>query len=272
MRAVVNGIGIRFDVTGPDDGPAVMLLHGFPDTGRLWRHQVPALAEAGFRVVVPDLRGYGGSDKPAEVEAYDFPNLVADVLGVLHHLGIHRTHVVGHDWGAALGWVTAAVAPARVQNLVALTVGHPMSFRTTGFEQYQRSWYILLFQFPWVAEQWLSRHGWANFRRWAGHPDADAVIADLEETGSLTPGLNYYRANVLPKSWISPPVDLPAVEAPTLGVWASGDRFLTEAQMVGSEKYVRGEWRYERVDGAGHWLQLDAPERVNDLLLGFLPA
>jgi pimeloyl-ACP methyl ester carboxylesterase len=270
MRAVVNGVGIEFDVTGPDRGPAVMLLHGFPDTGRLWRHQVPALAEAGFRVVVPDLRGYGRSDQPADVGAYAFPHLVADVLGVLDHLGIDRAHLVGHDWGAALGWVIAAVAPVRVEHLVALTVGHPVSFQTAGLEQYARSWYMLLFQFPGVAEQWLSGDGWANFRRWTRHPDTDAVIAGLEETGSLTPGLNYYRANFPPEAWISP-FDLPAVEAPTLGVWASGDIFLTEAQMVGSEKYVRAEWHYERVDGAGHWLQLDAPERVNDLLLGFLP-
>jgi pimeloyl-ACP methyl ester carboxylesterase len=223
-------------------------------------------------VVVPDLRGYGRSDKPAGVEAYAFSNLVADVLGVLDHLGIDQAHVVGHDWGAALAWVTAAVAPARVQHLVALTVGHPVSFRTAGFEQYQRSWYMLLFQFSGVAEHWLSGNGWANFRRWTGHPDADAVVADLEETGSLTPGLNYYRANLPAKSWISPPPEVPAVEAPTLGVWASGDIFLTEAQMVGSERYVRSDWRYERVEGAGHWLQLDAPERVNELLLAFLPA
>ena len=271
MRALVNGVGIEFEVTGPDRGPSVMLLHGFPDTGRLWRHQVPALAKAGFCVVVPDLRGCGRSDKPAEVEAYAFANLVADVLGVLDHLGIDRAHVIGHDWGAALGWVIAAVAPARVQHLVAMTVGHPVSFRTAGYQQYERSWYMLLFQFSEVAERWLSDDGWANLRRWARHPDADAVIADLEETGSLTPGLNYYRANFPPASWISPPPEVPAVEAPTLGVWASGDIFLTEAQMLGSEQYVRAEWRYERVDGAGHWLQLDAPERVNELLLGFLP-
>src|SRR6188472_1066348 len=100
MRVDVNGVGIEYQVEG--DGRPVVLLHGFPDTGRMWRNQVPALRDAGYRVIVPDLRGYGASDKPAEVDAYAIPFLAGDVLGVLDHLGVERAHVVGHDWGAAL--------------------------------------------------------------------------------------------------------------------------------------------------------------------------
>src|SRR5438309_2356181 len=108
MRSVVNGVEIEFDVTG--GGTPVVLLHGFPDSGRLWRHQVPALAEAGFRVIVPDLRGYGRSDKPAQAEAYGLGLLAADVLALMDDAGVEKAHVVGHDWGAAIAWALASAA------------------------------------------------------------------------------------------------------------------------------------------------------------------
>jgi pimeloyl-ACP methyl ester carboxylesterase len=269
MRIEVNGVGIAFEVTG--EGRPVVLLHGFPDSGRLWRAQVPALADAGFQVIVPDLRGYGASDKPKEVDAYSLPLLAGDVLGVLDHLGVGRAHVVGHDWGAALAWVMGSVVPDRVDHLVALSVGHPLSFRAAGLEQQQKSWYMLLFQFEGVAEQWLSADDWANFRSWAGHPDVDAVIAELEETGSLTPALNWYRANVPPEALVGPPLELPPIQAPTMGVWGTADFALTEAQMLGSAAYVSGPWRYERIADVAHWMQLEAPGAVNDLLIDFLP-
>src|SRR5919202_1765590 len=107
-RVDAGGVGIEYDVTG--EGPPVILLHGFPDTGRLWRHQVPALAEAGLRVIVPDMRGYGRSDKPAEVEAYAIRTLVGDVLAVLADAGAEGGHVVGHDWGGGVAWALGAFA------------------------------------------------------------------------------------------------------------------------------------------------------------------
>lgn len=270
VRVDAGGVGINVEVTGSDGGRPVLLLHGFPDSGRLWRNQVPMLAEAGFRVVAPDLRGYGGSDKPADVDAYNMLHLVGDVLAVLDHLGIDSAAVVGHDWGAALSWGLASMAPQRVERLVALSVGHPAAFRSAGLEQQQRSWYMLLFQFEGVAERWLSKDGWAAFREWSQHPDADGVIADLERDGSLTPGLSWYRANVPATSWVEPPMELPPVQAPTMGVWSSGDFALTETQMVASATQCAGEFRYERVEGAGHWMQLEAPDEVNRLLLDFL--
>jgi pimeloyl-ACP methyl ester carboxylesterase len=269
MRSEVNGVGIEFEVTG--EGRPVMLLHGFPDSGRLWRNQVPALAGAGFQVIVPDLRGFGRSDKPADVEAYSLPFLAADVLGVLDQLGIERAHVVGHDWGAALAWGVTALAANRVDHLVAMSVGHPAAFRHAGIEQLELSWYMLLFQFEGVAERWLSADGWANLRLWSrNHPDLDAVVAELDANNGLTPGLNWYRANVPANFWVDPPMELPPIEAPAMGIWSTGDFALTERQMVDSENYVKGPWRYERIDGAGHWMQLEAPETVNRLLLDFL--
>ena len=264
----VNGVTIAYEVTG--QGRPVVLLHGFPDSGRLWRNQVPALAEAGFQVIVPDLRGYGGSDKPEAVEAYSLMALAGDVMAVLGDLGLERAHVVGHDWGAALAWGLASLAPDSVDHLAVLSVGHPATFRRTA-RQREKSWYMLLFQFPGVAERWLSGDDWANFRNWAGHPDADQVIADLEQTQSLTPGLNWYRANVSPETWVQPPPDLPPVQAPTMGIWSTEDIALTETQMTDSADHVDGPWRYERLTGPGHWMQLDAPDEVSALLLDFLP-
>ncbi len=269
MRAEAGGAGIEYDVTG--QGRPVILLHGFPDSGRLWRHQVPALAAAGFQVIVPDLRGYGRSDKPEAVESYSLPALAGDVMAVMSDAGVDRAHVVGHDWGAALAWVIASLAPDRVDHLAVLSVGHPATFRRT-LEQLEKSWYMLLFQFPGIAEQWLSDNDWANFRRWCRHPDEAAVIAELEATKSLTPGLNWYRANLPPESWVAPPLALPPVPAPVMGVWSSGDIALTEAQMTDSAGSVAGPWRYERLDGPGHWMQLEAPGPVNQLLLDFLPS
>jgi pimeloyl-ACP methyl ester carboxylesterase len=269
VRVEADGAGIEYQVTGA--GQPVILLHGFPDSGRLWRHQVPVLADAGFQVIVPDLRGYGRSDKPLDASSYSLPALAGDVLAVLTDAGAQRAHVVGHDWGAALGWLLASLAPDRVDHLAALSVGHPATFRRT-LEQKEKSWYMLLFQFAGVAEKWLTDDNWANFRSWSRHPDADAVIAELQASKSLTPALNWYRANLPPESWVAPAPALPPVQAPTMGVWSSGDMALTQTQMTDSAQHVAGPWRYERVDGPGHWMQLEAPAAISQLLLDFLPA
>ena len=268
MRVAIDGVGIEFTDVGV--GAPVLLLHGWPDSGRLWRHQVPALVDAGLRVIVPDLRGAGHSDAPDAVEAYSMRFLIADVLGLMDHLGLERAHVVGHDWGAALAWIIAAAFPNRVDRLVALSVGHPRSFAAAGQAQREKSWYMLLFQFRDVAERWLSEDGWAHFREWAAHPDHDQVVALQSRPGRLTAGLAWYRANVPPEALLRPPSQLASVRAPTMGVWSSGDIALLEPQMTGSASYVDGTWRYERIDDAGHWMQLDAPDQLNRLLVDFL--
>ena len=131
---------------------------------------------------------------------------------------------------------------------------------------------MLLFQFAGVAEQWLSMDDWANFKSWANHPDHDAVIAEQSRPGRLTAGLNWYRANVPPESVVQPGLALPPVKTPTMGVWSSGDMALLEPQMKNSASMVEGEWRYERIDGSGHWIPVEAPDALNRLLLDFLPS
>jgi pimeloyl-ACP methyl ester carboxylesterase len=247
-----------------------VLLHGFPDSGRLWSEQVAALSDAGHRVIVPDQRGYGQSDKPPDVGSYHIVLLASDVPAILDQVGIEKAAVVGHDWGAAVAWAVASFAPERVDRLVALSVGHPLSFAAAGLEQREKAWYLFLFQFEGIAEQWLSANDWANFRTWSRHPDADGVIAELEADGSLTPGLNWYRANVHPRALVEPPPALPPVTVPTLGVWSTDDFALTETQMTGSSTFVEADWQYHRIEGSGHWMQLEAADEVNRLLLDYL--
>jgi pimeloyl-ACP methyl ester carboxylesterase len=268
MKIAVNGAPFEVEVAG--DGPAVVLLHGWPDSHRLWRTQLPALHAAGFRTIAPDQRGMGESFAPDAVEDYALPTLVGDVVGVMDAVGVERAHVVGHDWGAAVAWGLASFVPDRVERLVALSVGHPAAFRGAGLEQRQKSWYMLLFQFVGIAEEWISAADFRNFREWANHPDADAVIAELRRPGALTAGLNWYRANVAPESLLAPPPVFPPIAAPTMGLWSSGDLALTERQMLDSAAYVTGPWRYERIEGAGHWMQLDATDELNALLVDFL--
>jgi len=267
----VESGGVSLDVEVHGQGKPVVLIHGFPDTKRLWAKQVPALVEGGFQVITPDGRGYGASDKPADVGAYAIPFLAIDVTAVLDALSIERAHVVGHDWGAAVAWATAAFAPERVDHVVALSVGHPTSFANMSLAQREKSWYMLLFQFHPAAEQWLTADDGANLREWSHQPDFDAVYADLKRDGSLTPGLNYYRATITPEALVGPPIELPPVQAPAMGIWSSGDMALLEDQMQGSAKYCANGFRYERLEGVGHWMQWEAPDQVNRLLLDFLP-
>jgi pimeloyl-ACP methyl ester carboxylesterase len=258
----INADGVELAVLDEGTGDAVLLLHGFPDSGRLWRHQIPTLTDAGFRVVAPDLRGFGASEKPADVSDYRIGRSVADMVALLDALEIEKAHVVGHDWGAAVAWALALLAPQRVDRLVVMSVGHPGVKRT--LEQREKSWYMLLFQFP-EAEAILQQNDSALLREWAAsHPELDLERFDL------TAGLNWYRANLHPRRELEPPRALPPVQADTLGIWSTGDRYLLERGMTESAHHVEGRWRYERVEDAGHWMQLDQPERVNALLLDFL--
>src|SRR5918998_2587351 len=192
MRIQNNGISLKVVVEG--EGPTVLLLHGFPDSSRLWRHQISALVQAGYRVIAPDLRGFGESDRPQNVQAYGMPLLVGDVLDVLDAVGATRATVVGHDWGAVLGWTLAAFMPERVERLVAPTVGHPSGLFADPITQRERSWYILFFQFEGLAEEVLRRNNWRLARMFmTTHPDLDQTLADLDRPGALTAGLNYYR-------------------------------------------------------------------------------
>jgi pimeloyl-ACP methyl ester carboxylesterase len=265
----IAGDAVELAVLDEGAGSPVLLLHGFPDSSRLWRHQVPALVEAGMRVVAPDLRGFGESDKPDAVEEYAIRRSLADMVALFDALGIERGHVVGHDWGAGVAWALAALVPERVERLVVLSVGHPNALREPTIEQREKAWYQLFVQFAGVAEELLVQDDWKLFRELLrGDGDVDRYLADLSRPRALTAALNWYRANAAPSAQRRRP--FPSVAAPTMGLWSSGDNYLIEDGMLRSGEHVTGPWRYERIDGASHWLQLDAPARVNQLLLDFV--
>jgi pimeloyl-ACP methyl ester carboxylesterase len=246
------------------DGVPVILLHGWPDSARLWRHQVPFLAARGFRVIAPDLRGFGRSGRPDDVAAYRLRNTVADVIGILDALEVETAHVVGHDWGAAVAWLTAALAPDRVRRLAAISVPHPLVPVT--LRQREMAWYQLFFQFEGIAEATITHDDWAWLRMFSrGDGDLGQAVADLSRPGALTASLNWYRANLAPRM-PGPPLTLPPVKAPTLGIWSDRDYYLDGERMRQSGQYVEGPWRYEEIAGASHWVPLDAPGRLNELL------
>ena len=269
---------------GDPAGEPVVLLHGFPELSHSWRHQLPALAEAGYHAVAPDLRGYGDSDRPAGVEAYAAPKLVGDVAGLIRALGHERAHVVGHDWGGSLAWGLAGNMPQTVRSLTILNAPQgPVSARLRREDPRQQamSWYMLLFQFAGVAETWLSADDFANLRAFVFDTaapgtfppeDRRVFVEALSRDGALTAALNYYRANMPPASWLRDPPDPPPIPVPTMIIWGEADTNMHPLLLERSAATVTGPLRVERLPGVSHWVQQEVPDRVNELLLDFLGA
>jgi pimeloyl-ACP methyl ester carboxylesterase len=280
VERTLRANGLSFNLAEAGDGPPVLLLHGFPDSWRLWRHQLTALAKAGHRVIAPDLRGFGKTDRPAGVEEYKLRTLVADVVGLLDVLHVDRAAVVGHDWGAALARAVTRFVPDRVTRLVVVSVGHPIAGAAARAGPAAAVLVHALVPVPGRGRAGAPQGRLGVLpplglerRRPGEDPDADRQVGDLSRPGALTTGLNWYRANVNPATFvISDPtrISVPPVACPTMGVWSSGDFALTEAQMTGSQRFVTGPWRYERLDGIDHWVPVHAPERLNELLVDFL--
>jgi len=267
---VIEANGLRFHLVDEGQGDPVVLLHGFPDTSRLWRGQIPELVRAGHRVIAPDLRGRGLSQRPLARDDYALAKVVEDVIAILGVLGIERASVVGHDFGAAVAWLLASFHPERVERLVALSVGFPGAGGRPRRDALERGWYRLLFLFE-EAEELLKGDDWYLARELLqGYRDLDRCLEEFSVPEALAAGLSWYRANLPVSRLLHPAPALPPVRAPTLGIWSTGDRHLTEDGMLASAGHVSGPWRYERIEGASHWIPLDAAERLNALLLEFL--
>ncbi|WP_028079463.1 alpha/beta fold hydrolase [Solimonas soli] len=260
----VQANGLSFHVALAGHGAPVLLLHGFPDTHRVWRRQIAALAAAGYRVIAPDQRGCGETAMPPRVADYALAQLADDMIALLDALGIAEpVRLVGHDWGAVVGWQLAAAHPQRFASYVAMSVGHPDEYRR-GIGQKLRGWYTFVFLIPGLAERLLRAGRWTALRKLSTDADdAAARIAALSPPGRLRAGLNWYRAN----AWNILTQPHGEVAVPVLGLWSTGDFALAEYQMRNSRRRVRGAWRYERIEGASHWLQLERPDHINRLLL-----
>lgn len=267
---------------GDPAGEPVVLLHGFPELSHSWRHQLAALAEAGYRAVAPDQRGYGGSDRPTAVDDYAAPKLLGDVAGLIGALGHESAHVVGHDWGGGLAWGLAGTRPEMVRSLTILNAPQPRvsaRLRREDRAQQAKSWYMLLFQFPGVAEAWLSDDDFANLRSFVfdtAAPEAfppddrEVFVGALRRDGALTAALNWYRANMPPASWLRDPGDPPPITVPTMIIWGEADAYMDPLLLERSAATVTGPLRVERLPGVSHWVQQEAPDRVSALLLDFL--
>lgn len=261
----VNGIDMYVVIEG--EGSDVLLLHGFPDSHAIWREQIPALVASGHRVIAPDLRGFGLTEMSPAVKDYHLTNLVKDVISLLDVLKIDKVRLVAHDWGAVIGWAVALRYPQRIDRYVALSVGHPSCYATGGLMQKLKGYYIALFQIRGVAEWFLKLGNWApllGLTRCAH--EMPYWRAALARPGRLTAAINYYRANLA----LILPGNRGNLKVPVFGVYSSKDIALVEGQMIKSEKFCKAGWRYVRLEGVGHWMTSEAPEKINPLLVDYL--
>lgn len=278
---LTNGIRLHCALAGPADGPLVIALHGFPEFWRGMLGPITALARAGFRVVAPDQRGYGTSEKPEGIDAYRIEELSADAAGLIAALGRDRAAVVGHDWGAAVAWWLALTRPELVERLVVVNVPHPSVFARevkSNRRQLRKSWYIFAIQAPWLPERLafgrLTRPRFARMiTRTANAGSFDpSYVKQLEDAwaqpGAGTGMMNWYRASVRRR-----PERLAdkRVHVPTLILWGRRDVALSET-MVQPSADLCDEVRVEFFDDATHWVLHDEPEQTARLIVEFLSA
>lgn len=279
-----NGIRFHALADGPPDGPLVLCLHGFPELARSWRHQLPALAKAGCRAVAPDLRGYGQTELRGP---YDMGTLVDDVVGLVGALGRDRAVVVGHDWGGAVAWSVAALRPSVVERLVVLNCPPPAELRRAlvrSPRQLRKSWYILFFQLPWLPERRLAANraevvaralvGGSHRRGVWPSDELEAYRSAFARPGRARAAIDWYRVAFRRALRPRRRPSVARVSAPTLVLWGVEDRFL------GRELVAPARLRRALVEGnlptvvwiedAGHFVQNEAPERVNDELVRWL--
>jgi pimeloyl-ACP methyl ester carboxylesterase len=276
VRRRVGGVTLHMIEAGPEDGPLVILLHGFPEFWWGWRYQIAPLVEAGFRVIVPDQRGYNLSEKPQGRRAYDLDILAQDVIGLADAVGRTSFSLVGHDWGGLVAWWTASRYPERVAKLAILNAPHPAiagTYIRRHPSQMLKSLYVGFFQVPRLPEAMLSADNHrslkdALLRTSRPGTFSEQDIARYEQAwsqpGALTAMLNWYRA--LP---FKPDMNDPHVSCPTLVIWGARDRFLEKGLAEASLALCRsGDVAW--IDNATHWVQHEEPERVNAALVGFL--
>ncbi len=272
QRLPGDGIGLHVVTAGPASGRPVILLHGFPDFWYGWRHQVDALAARGLRLIMPDQRGYGGSDKPAEVAAYDISRLCGDVLSLMDALGHRRVSLVGHDFGGGVAWWIAAHHPERVERLVVLNCPHYAVYRRAhlGLAQLARSWYVGGLVVPGLAEvvcrachyEALIRLGPGTRDGGMRAEDAPVYRAAWAQPGAVHGMAAWYRA-MIPALFRR--FRCRRIAAPTLLLWGKRDPFLSSA-MARPSVALCAHGELVMLDDATHWLHWDAPDRVNGLI------
>jgi pimeloyl-ACP methyl ester carboxylesterase len=274
-----NGIRLHVAQAGPAGAPTVILLHGFPEFWYGWRHQIGPLAEAGFRVVVPDQRGYNLSDKPKGIGSYTLDKIAADVAGLIDALGRDRVSVVGHDWGGVAAWWTAARYPDRLERVAILNAPHPAAMRhqlLRSPSQLLKSWYFFPLQIPAVPEALMKRNHWQPLVRTLQATSRPGTFSDEEiahyraawsQPGAIKAMIHWYRAGL--RGMLR--ARSQRIKVPVLVVHGLRDRFLGR-QAIRSSLDLCDRAGYEVLEDATHWLQHEEPARVNQLLASFLSA
>jgi pimeloyl-ACP methyl ester carboxylesterase len=244
-KFTINGLLMNVALAGEDNhGPWILMIHGFPDDHSVWRYQIPALVNQGFRVIAPDMRGCGDSEIPAERSHYRLDALIDDLVQLMNQLAIPSVRLVGHDWGAVISWHFAIRHPQRVERYAALSVGHPNCYMHCGLEQKLKGWYILFIQLRGIAAFLMQLGDFFLLKRLMNFAvEWPHVRARLSRPGRLMAGLNYYIANMGTLLAHTGNVALPV-----LGIWSDGDGYLIERQMTKSKEYVTGQWSYEKSD------------------------
>lgn len=277
-EADVNGIRLHYVEAG--DGPLVVLLHGFPDFWYGWKHQIPALANAGYRVIAPDLRGYNLSDKPKGVKSYRHEAIVDDVAALIRHAGGGKATVVGHDWGGLIAWATPMRHPDLVERLIVINAPHPQVWAREVWKPRQlwRSWYQFAVQIPRLPEAAIRARDFAMLRsilrKDPARPgafteeDIQLHVEAMARPGALTAALNYYRA-MMRRNPIRMMKSMRRIDVPTLLIWGEKDRYLGPWLTHGLERWVP-DIRVECLPDASHWVMVDEPERVNRLIEEFV--
>jgi len=261
---------LTFDVTdtGPADGPVVVLLHGFPENRSSWLAVTPLLVDAGFRVLAPDQRGYSPGARPLRRRSYVMPELVADVLALVDASGAAKVHVVGHDWGGGVAWAFAHAHPDRLHTVTSLTTPHPRAFAKAMVvgTQALHSWYMAMFQLPFLPEAAITARGGANFRRGlvkSGLTEeaADRYATPLRDRAAARAAVNWYRGLPLSRA------PKGKVTVPAMYVYATEDQFLGRKAADLTADYVAAPYRFEVLEGRTHWLPEEAPDDVARLLV-----
>ncbi len=273
---VTNGIRMHYVTQG--EGPLIVLLHGFPEFWYSWRHQIPILAEHGYTVVAPDLRGYNDTDKPRK--GYDIPTLLRDIEGLIKGLGQQKAVIVGHDWGGVLAWAFALNYPEMTERLIVMNAPHPaaMMREMRTFKQLRKSWYVFAFQIPWLPEYLLGRNHANEIGRMLRGAAVEKSAFPREETakyqeamskpGAIKAALSYYRQlfRRLPFSFRRYEV---RISAPTLLIWGEQDIALGIELTTSLERWVK-DIQIKRIPDSGHWVQQEQPDKVSQYMLEFL--
>jgi len=274
----INGVALHVVLAGSTSGKPLILLHGFPEFWFAWRRQIDYFVSSGYRVIIPDQRGYNLSDKPAGIASYSIDLLAKDVVGILDTVASSKAFVVGHDLGAAVTWYLAARYSDRFHRAAMFGVPHPRVFMKNLIlnpAQLRRSWYVFFFQLPWLPEFILRRRDWALLVRLLRNTSSPGVFSDsdlerYEESwarkDALTAMLNWYRAAILRPSKLALDPDASRVKVPTLLIWAKNDQFVGEAMARESLEYC-DDGHLEMLESATHWIQHEQP--VNTLLSQF---